>query len=132
MGEVGCSPRGPAGFQPGGCRYGRADRLTLAEGVVNARSGHEAAVLGAEKGYHGAGSTICTPFKRHRLRQPLSRDQRSVNRSHARILAQGERAVATLKTWKALAQLRCCPCRTTSIVQALLVLQFIEEGRYSG
>ncbi|MEU4540049.1 transposase family protein [Streptosporangium sp. NPDC023825] len=86
----------------------------------------------ADKGYQGAGGTIRTPFKRHRLRPPLSRYQRSVNRAHARIRARGERAVATLKTWKALAQLRCCPHRTTPIVQAILVLQLIEEGRYSG
>jgi hypothetical protein len=37
-----------------------------------------------------------------------------------------------LKTWKILAQLRCCPHLTTPIVQAILVLQLIEEGRYSG
>ncbi|MEV0228405.1 transposase family protein [Nonomuraea sp. NPDC050786] len=86
----------------------------------------------ADKGYQGAGGTIRTPFKRHRLRPPLSRHQRSVNRAHARIRARGERAVATLKTWKVLAQLRCCPHRTTPIVQAILVLQLIEEGRYSG
>ena len=86
----------------------------------------------ADKGYQGAGGTIRTPFKRHRLRPPLSRHQRSVNRAHARIRARGERAVATLKTWKVLAQLRCCPHRTTPIVQAILVLQLIEEDRYSG
>ncbi|MFI7455339.1 IS5/IS1182 family transposase, partial [Nonomuraea sp. NPDC049714] len=27
---------------------------------------------------------------------------------------------------------RCCPHRATTIVQAILVLQLIEEGRYSG
>ncbi len=86
----------------------------------------------ADKGYQGAGGTIRTPFKRHRLRPPLSRHQRSVNRAHARIRARGERAVATLKTWKVLDQLRCCPHRTTPIVQAILVLQLIEERRYSG
>jgi hypothetical protein len=37
-----------------------------------------------------------------------------------------------LKTWKVLARLRCCPHRATTIVQAILVLQLIEEGRYSG
>lgn len=86
----------------------------------------------ADKGYQGAGGMIRTPFKRHRLRPPLSRHQRSVNRAHARIRACGERAVATLKTWKVLAQLRCCPNRATPIVQAILVLQLIEEGRSSG
>ncbi|MEV6159797.1 IS5/IS1182 family transposase, partial [Nonomuraea sp. NPDC052129] len=27
---------------------------------------------------------------------------------------------------------RCCPHRTTALVQANLVLQLVEEGRYSG
>ncbi|MEV4284047.1 transposase family protein [Nonomuraea bangladeshensis] len=86
----------------------------------------------ADKGYQGAGGSIRTPFKGHRLRPPLSRHQRSVNRAHARIRACGERAVATLKTWKVLSRLRCCPRRATTLVQAILVLQLIEEGRYSG
>lgn len=59
----------------------------------------------ADRGYQGAGGSIRTPFKGHRLRPPLSRHQRSVNRAHARIRACGERAVATLKTWKVLARL---------------------------
>jgi hypothetical protein len=43
----------------------------------------------ADKGYQGAGGRIRTPFKRHRMRPPLSRHQRSVNRGHARIRAHG-------------------------------------------
>ncbi|MFC7713595.1 transposase family protein [Nonomuraea recticatena] len=86
----------------------------------------------ADKGYQGAGGTIRTPFKRHRHRPGLSRSQRDVNRAHARIRAIGERAVATLKSWRVLTKLRCCPHRATALVQAILVLQLIEEGRYSG
>ena len=56
----------------------------------------------ADKGYQGAGGTVRRPFKRHRHRPWLSRVQRDVNRSHARIRAIGDRAVATLKTWKLL------------------------------
>nr|WP_084008916.1 hypothetical protein [Planomonospora sphaerica] len=41
-------------------------------------------------------------------------------------------AAATLKMWKVLTRLRCCPRRATAIVQAILVLQLIEEDRYSG
>ncbi|MCP2353814.1 hypothetical protein HD597_000834 [Nonomuraea thailandensis] len=37
-----------------------------------------------------------------------------------------------MKIWKVLVRLRCCPHRATMIVQAILVLQLIEEGRYSG
>ncbi|GAA4102493.1 hypothetical protein HNR30_009104 [Nonomuraea soli] len=83
----------------------------------------------ADRGYQGAGGTIRTPFKRHRHRSLLSRDQKSVNRAHARIRAIGERAVATLKAWKILTRLRCCPRRATAIVQAILVLQAAEDGR---
>jgi hypothetical protein len=73
-----------------------------------------------------------TPFKRHRYRPKLSRRQKAVNRAHARVRARGERAIATLKTWKILTKLRCCPHRATAIVQALLVLHRVETSRYAG
>jgi hypothetical protein len=62
----------------------------------------------------------------------LSRVQKDVNSSHARIRALCERAVATLKAWRVLTKLRCCPRRATAIVQATLVLQLIDADRYSG
>jgi hypothetical protein len=37
----------------------------------------------ADRGYQGAGGSIRTPFKGHRLRPPLSQHQRSVNRAHS-------------------------------------------------
>jgi hypothetical protein len=86
----------------------------------------------ADKGYQGAGGSVRTPFKRHRYRPKLSRRQKAVNRSHARIRARGERAIATLKTWKILAKLRCCPRRATAIVQAILVLHAVEANHYAG
>ncbi|RGA06045.1 IS5/IS1182 family transposase [Microbispora triticiradicis] len=86
----------------------------------------------ADKGYQGAGGTVRTPFKRHWHRPRLSRGQKDVNRAHARIRALGERAIATLKTWKVLAKLRCCPRRATTIVQAVLVLHAVEADPYSG
>ncbi|MBQ1022786.1 transposase family protein [Micromonospora sp. C95] len=86
----------------------------------------------ADKGYQGAGGSVRTPFKRHRHRPKLSHRQRTVNRGHARLRARGERAIATLKTWKVLAKLRCCPRRATAIVQAILVLHRIETSRHSG
>ncbi|BCL12382.1 hypothetical protein GCM10017556_01210 [Micromonospora sagamiensis] len=76
----------------------------------------------ADKAYQGAGGGIRTPFKHRRYRPGLSRRQKTVNRHHAKIRAVGERAVATLKGWKILAKLRCCPRRATKIVQAILVL----------
>ncbi|MFG3702870.1 transposase family protein, partial [Micromonospora sp. NPDC047620] len=86
----------------------------------------------ADKGYQGAHGSVRTPFKRHRFRPKLSRRQKAVNRAHAKIRARGERAIATLKTWKILVKLRCCPRRATTIVQAILVLHHVEANRYAG
>ncbi|BCL14665.1 transposase family protein [Micromonospora sagamiensis] len=83
----------------------------------------------ADKAYQGAGGSVRTPFKRHRYRPRLSRRQKTVNHHHAKIRAIGERAVATLKTWKVLAKLRCCPGRATAIVQAILVLHHVQTSR---
>lgn len=55
----------------------------------------------------------------------------AIKRSHAKIRALGERANATLKTWKILARLRCCPQRATALVAAIFVLQLAEEQRPS-
>jgi hypothetical protein len=82
----------------------------------------------ADKGYQGAGGTVWTAFKRRRTR--LSRRQKQVHRHHAKIRALGERAVATLKGWKILTKLRCCPRRATTRVQAILALQAAEDARY--
>lgn len=65
------------------------------------------------------------------LRPGLSRRQRSVNRSHARVRGIGERAVATLKSWKILTKLRCCPRCATALVQAILFLCQAATDRYS-
>ncbi len=86
----------------------------------------------ADKGYQGAGGTVRTPFKRHTTRPHLSGGQKAVNRAHARIRALGERAVATLKGWKVLVKLRCCPRRATALVAAIVVLYLVETGRSSG
>jgi hypothetical protein len=86
----------------------------------------------ADKAYQGARGSIRTPFKRHRYRTKLSCWQKKANRAHARIRAIGERANATLKTWKVLTKLRCCPRRATAIVQAILVLHHVENPPYGG
>jgi DDE superfamily endonuclease len=62
----------------------------------------------------------------------LSRRQEAVNRAHAKIRARGERAIATLKTWKILTKLRCCSRRAISLVQAILVLHPVETDRHAG
>jgi hypothetical protein len=84
----------------------------------------------ADKAYQGVGGGIRTPFKRHHHRPPLSVRKEEVNREHARIRAVGEQAVATLKTWKVLTKLRCCPRRATAIVQAILALHAVEAHRH--
>ncbi|MGC9670441.1 transposase family protein [Planosporangium sp. 12N6] len=99
-----------------------------AHGLIDALANGGVMTL-ADKGYQGAGGTVRTPFKRHHLRPRLSRRQKAVNRSHARLRALGERAVATLEGWKILAKLRCCPRRATMIVQAILVLHHIDTDR---
>ncbi|MFJ6199564.1 transposase family protein, partial [Micromonospora sp. NPDC092111] len=83
-------------------------------------------------GYQGAHGSVRTPFKRRRFRPKLSRRQKAVNRTHAKIRARGERAIATLKTWKILVKLPCCPSRATAIVQAILILHHVEANRYAG
>jgi DDE superfamily endonuclease/Helix-turn-helix of DDE superfamily endonuclease len=100
-----------------------------AHGLIDALTAADVMTF-ADKGYQGAGGTVRTPFKRHHQRPPLSRRQKAVNRSHARIRGIGERAVATLKGWKILIKLRCCPRRATAIVQAILVLHAAETDRY--
>jgi len=85
----------------------------------------------ADKAYQGARGSVRIPFKRHRYRPKLSRRQKAVNRAHARIRARGERANATLKGWKVLTKLRCCPRRATAILQAIVVLH-VENPIYRG
>ena len=74
----------------------------------------------ADKGYQGAGGTIRLPYRGRR--ETLSAGQQAVNRSHAKIRALVEQAMATLKTWRLLRKLRCSTTRITAIVQAVLTL----------
>jgi hypothetical protein len=55
---------------------------------------------------------------------------RECNAAHAKVRAIGERAISTLKTWKLLSKLRCCPQRATALTQAILVLQHLEDVRH--
>lgn len=107
---------------------GAVHDLTAARtiGLIDALSTADVTTF-ADRGYQGAGGSVRTPFKRHRRRQRLSRREKAVNRSHARIRALGERAIATLKTWRLLSKLRCCPRRATAIVQAIVTLHHVEN-----
>lgn len=112
---------------------GSAHDLTAARthGIVAALTRADGMTF-ADKGYQGACGSVRTPFKRRRFRPKLSRRQKAVNRAHAKIRARGERAIATLKTWKILTKRRCCPRRATANVPAILALHHVEANRYAG
>ncbi|GIE70825.1 transposase family protein [Actinoplanes palleronii] len=112
---------------------GRTHDLSAARqlGIIDALTSADVMTF-ADKGYQGARGTIRVPFKRHRSRPKLQHWQKRYHRQHARIRARGERAIATLKTWKLLVKLRCCPRHATAIVQAILVLHHVEANRYTG
>ncbi len=74
----------------------------------------------ADKAYRGAGGTVRTPYWGRW--ETLSAGQRAANRSHAKIRALVEQAVATLKCWRVLRRLRCSTTRITGLVQAVLRL----------
>jgi hypothetical protein len=72
-----------------------------------------------DKGYHGAGDHILTPYKGKN--KPTS--QKDANRSHAKLRGPGERANAQLKNWHILRKLRCCPWKAGQLAKAIHVLQ---------
>jgi hypothetical protein len=80
----------------------------------------------ADKGHQGAGGTVRLPYRGRW--DSLSTGQQAVNRAHAKVRALGERAVATLKSWRLLRKLRCSTTRITSLVQAVLVLELAASG----
>ncbi|WP_108934778.1 transposase family protein [Streptomyces ardesiacus] len=53
----------------------------------------------------------------------------AVNRSHAKIRALVEQAMATLKSWRLLRKLRCSTTRIASLVQAILTLHLTSSDR---
>ncbi|WP_432032700.1 IS5 family transposase [Streptomyces antibioticus] len=59
----------------------------------------------ADKGHQGAGGTVRLPYRGRWDR--LSAGQQAVNRSHAKVRALVEQAIATLKSWRLLRKLRC-------------------------
>jgi hypothetical protein len=81
--------------------------------------GSRRGVLGRQ-GYRGAGGTVRLPYWGRW--ETLPTGQQAVNRSHARIRALVEQAMATLKTWRIPRKLRCSTTRITSLVQAVLTL----------
>ncbi|MDN3272568.1 IS5 family transposase [Streptomyces sp. MA15] len=81
----------------------------------------------ADKGYRGAGGTVRVPYWGRW--KTLSTGQKAANRSHAKIRALVEQAVATLKSWRLLRKIRCSTTRITSLVQAVLTLHLASSDR---
>jgi hypothetical protein len=78
-----------------------------------------ALVVLADKGYHGAGDHVRTPYRGRN--KPAY--QKEANRAHAQLRSPGERAHAQLKTWHILRKLRCCPWKAGQLAKAIHVLQ---------
>jgi hypothetical protein len=78
----------------------------------------------ADKGYHGAGGPVRTPYRGRG--KPAS--QKDANRAHAQLRSPGERANAQLKNWHILRKLRCCPWKAGQLAKAIHVLQIRETG----
>lgn len=87
-------------------------------GLVHALTGYDIPVL-ADRGYQGAAGTIRVPIRG----RDLPAGPTAVNTAHARLRAPGERGPATLKTWRLLHRLRCCPQRGTNLITAVLALE---------
>ncbi|MET8130081.1 IS5 family transposase [Streptomyces sp. NPDC005065] len=94
-------------------------RAARTHGIVDALTQADISCW-ADKAYQGAGGTVRVPYRGRW--EKLSAGQQAVNRSHAKIRALGEQAMATLKTWRLLRKLRCSTTRITALVQAVLTL----------
>lgn len=71
-----------------------------------------------DKGYHGIGPEVITPYKGRGKLEP----QKDANRAHTRLRGPGERANAQLKTWRILRKLRCSPHRAGQLARPIHVL----------
>ncbi|GGU57755.1 IS5 family transposase [Streptomyces daghestanicus] len=101
-------------------------RAAREHGIVDALA--EAGIAcWADKGYRGARGTVRTPCWGRW--ETLSTGQQAVNRSHAKIRALVEQAMATLKSWRLLRKIRCSTTRITSLIQAVLTLHLASSGR---
>jgi DDE superfamily endonuclease len=121
----------PTGFpvavsdvEPGSTHDLTAARVTGFLGALHSA----AALLGlpalADKGYDGAGAGVLTPTKGGNLHP----DNLTRNQLIGCLRAQGERAIALLKTrWTALNRIRLCPQRIGAIAKAALVLTTAER-----
>ncbi|MEU0603381.1 transposase family protein [Streptomyces sp. NPDC006393] len=114
---------------------GRLLWASLPGAIHDVRAAHEHGIIDAltragimcwaDKGYRGAGGTVRIPcWGRWKT---LSAGQKAANRSHAKIRALVEQAIATLKSWRLLRKLRCSTTPTTKLVHAILTLHLISS-----
>jgi DDE superfamily endonuclease/Helix-turn-helix of DDE superfamily endonuclease len=94
-------------------------RAAREHGIINALA-QAGITCWADKGYRGAAGSVRVPFWGRW--ETLSAGQQAVNRSHAKIRALAEQAIATLKSWRLLRKLRCSTTRITNLVRAVLCL----------
>lgn len=80
----------------------------------------------ADKAYRGAGGTVRTLYRGRW--ESFSTGQKAVNRSHAKIRALVEPAVATLTIWRLLRKPRCSTTRITDLVRAVLTLHLTSSN----
>jgi hypothetical protein len=104
---------------------GAVHDLTAARiwGIVRELAAARLIVL-ADKGYHGAGGPVRTPYRGRN--KPAS--HKDANRAHAQLRSPGERANTQLKAWRILRKLRCCPWRAGQLAKAIHVLQARETA----
>ncbi|MEU5599788.1 IS5 family transposase [Streptomyces sp. NPDC020298] len=100
-------------------------RAAREHGIVDALAAADVPCW-ADKAYRGAGGTVRTPYWGRW--ETLSAGQQAVNRSHAKVRALAEQAVATLKTWRLLRKLRCSTTRISSLIRAVLTLHLASSN----
>ncbi|MEV6123612.1 IS5 family transposase [Streptomyces sp. NPDC052077] len=101
-------------------------RAAREHGIIDALAQADAPCR-ADKGYRGAGGTVRIPYRGRW--HSLSAGQQAVNRSHAKIRARVEQAMASLKNWRLLRKLRCSTTRITALVKAVLTLHLASSDR---
>ncbi|GAU71598.1 Clp family protein [Streptomyces sp. NBRC 110611] len=99
---------------------GRTHDLTAARahGIIQAYLTRKIPVL-VDRAYHGAGSTVRTPYYWH---HELPEHYKRFNRVHTHLRAPGERAVAQLKSWRILRRARYSTNRISRYVTTIHTL----------
>ena len=96
-------------------------------GIIDALAEHEIPAA-ADTAYQGAGPTVAVPQRRRRKDpdtgrfRKLSRNQKEVNKAHARRRGPGERVNAELKNWRVLRKIRSSPNSADKLIAAVQTL----------